>query len=154
MFDFSNLSDYEFEVLTKDVLERLTNQKLRVFKQGKDGGIDVMNGNVNNLLIAQAKRYTTSFSNLKTSLSKLIAKLEKINPKKLYIVTSLGLTPQNLDEIFKMFSKYISDKNQILGKDDLNQLLEKEEYKDIVAKNFKLWMSASKCLDFISRETH
>ena len=55
MFDFSNLSDYEFEILSKDVLSRITGEKLSIFKQGKDGGIDISNGKLNNLLIAQAK---------------------------------------------------------------------------------------------------
>lgn len=154
MFDFSNLSDYEFEILAKDVLSRITGEKLSIFKQGKDGGIDISNGKLNNLLIAQAKRYTTNYTELKRSLIKYKDNVKSISPKKLFIVTSLGLTPNNRKELFEMFSEYMVDENNIIDGNNLSQFLENSENNDIVNKNFKLWMAASNVLsNFIDKHT-
>lgn len=154
MFDFSNLSDYEFEILSKDVLSRITGEKLSIFKQGKDGGIDISNGKLNNLLIAQAKRYTTNYTELKRSLIKYKDNVKSISPKKLFIVTSLGLTPNNRKELFEMFSEYMVDENNIIDGNNLSQFLENSENNDIVNKNFKLWMAASNVLsNFIDKHT-
>ena len=154
MFDFSNLSDYEFEILSKDVLSRITGEKLSIFKQGKDGGIDISNGKLNNLLIAQAKRYTTNYIELKRSLIKYKDNVKSISPKKLFIVTSLGLTPNNRKELFEMFSEYMVDENNIIDGNNLSQFLENSENNDIVNKNFKLWMAASNVLsNFIDKHT-
>ena len=154
MFDFSNLSDYEFEILSKDVLSRITSENLSIFKQGKDGGIDISNGKPSNLLIAQAKRFTTNYSLLKKSLIKYKEDVKNISPKKLFIVTSLGLTPNNKKEIFKMFEDYMQDENNIIDGNNLSQFLEKTENNDIVNKNFKLWMVASNVLsNFIDKHT-
>lgn len=154
MFDFSNLSDYEFEILSKDVLSRITGEKLSIFKQGKDGGIDISNGKLNNLLIAQAKRYTTNYTELKRSLIKYKDNVKSISPKKLFIVTSLGLTPNNRKELFEMFSEYMLDENNIIDGNNLSQFLENSENNDIVNKNFKLWMAASNVLsNFIDKHT-
>ncbi|MGK9185339.1 restriction endonuclease [Priestia filamentosa] len=40
MFDYTNLSPHEFEVLCADILSRELNITLRCFSPGRDGGID------------------------------------------------------------------------------------------------------------------
>lgn len=42
MFNFRNLSDYEFELLCKDILTKeLKIDRLYTFSKGRDGGIDI-----------------------------------------------------------------------------------------------------------------
>ena len=40
MFNYKNLSDYEFEKLCCDIMSKKLGVQLRTFAKGKDGGID------------------------------------------------------------------------------------------------------------------
>ena len=91
---------------------------------------------------------------MKRSLIKYKDNVKSISPKKLFIVTSLGLTPNNRKELFEMFSEYMVDENNIIDGNNLSQFLENSENNDIVNKNFKLWMAASNVLsNFIDKHT-
>lgn len=41
MFNYENLSDYEFELLSCDIMSKKLGIELHTFAKGKDGGIDV-----------------------------------------------------------------------------------------------------------------
>lgn len=41
MYNFNNLSDYEFESLCRDIMERKLQMELSIFPKGRDGGIDI-----------------------------------------------------------------------------------------------------------------
>lgn len=71
MYDFTNLSDVEFEKLCGDILSRKFKVKLRYFAAGRDGGIDLVDDSAQKNLIVQVKHYAkSSFSGLLTSLKK------------------------------------------------------------------------------------
>lgn len=42
MYNYANLSDYEFELLCRDIMEKKLGRSLRCFAPGKDGGVDIM----------------------------------------------------------------------------------------------------------------
>ncbi len=154
-YNFLNLSPFDFENLTRDVLQEHYNINLESFTTGRDKGIDLRySKNSKNDLIVQCKSYN-NYNSLKSNLKKECQKAKTLNPQKYILSTSVGLTPLNKDEIIKIFNGYIKSPSDIFGKDDLNNLL--GQYPEIEKKHFKLWFSSTNILqkllhnDIISR---
>jgi hypothetical protein len=154
-YDFLNLSPFDFEELTRDLLQKYYDIYLESFTTGRDGGIDLRySKEKNNDLIVQCKSYN-NYSSLKSNLKKECQKAKTLNPQKYVLSTSVGLTPLNKDEIIKIFNGYIKSPSDIFGKDDLNNLL--GQFSEIEKKHFKLWFSSTNILqkllsnDIISR---
>jgi len=154
-YDFSNLSTFDFEKLTRDVLQKHYGIYFESFTTGRDKGIDFRySKNSKNDLIVQCKRYD-KYNLLKSNLKKEYQKVKTLNPQKYILSTSVGLTPPNKDEIIKIFNGYIKEPSDIFGKDDLNNLL--GQYPEIEKNHFKLWLSSTNILhkllhnDIISR---
>jgi len=77
MFDFNNLNYWEFEVLCKDIVQKLYGVELRCFKPGRDEGVDVADVATLNSYIIQAKKYKDNFSSLLNVLKTMCLKLKK-----------------------------------------------------------------------------
>ena len=150
MYNLRNLNDYEFEVLCKDIMQKKLNTELRVYKKGRDGGIDIR-AICGRDIVIQVKHYiNSSFSGLKRSLNREIDKVKNIKPSQYYICTSIDLTEANITEIYGMFEDYMENEGYIIDGTRINEFLEKEENKDIVKKNYKLWLAASNILELIN----
>ncbi|MCK9217202.1 MAG: hypothetical protein M0P77_04690 [Firmicutes bacterium] len=153
MFDLSNLNDYEFEILCRDIMSEILSMKLYTFPRGIDGGIDICDKNEPHKIVIQVKHYVnSSYSQLKSSLKNEIPKVKKINPKKYYVCTSKSLTLKNRKEILNLFSGYMRDISFILDGNIINTFLERPESKDIIFKNYKLWLSATNVLNIINNQ--
>jgi hypothetical protein len=149
MFNFQNLNDYEFEIVSKDILEKDTGLKFRTFTKGRDGGIDIK-GYIHEGIIAQAKHYIGSApSKVISSMKSELKKVKKLNPEKYYIFTSRGLSPDNIDEIYEIYKDYMDSKENIYDGTRIDDLLNQDEYKDIVKKHYKLWLVSSNVLDLV-----
>ena len=74
-------------------------------------------------------------------------KVRRINPDNYYVVTSVGLTPRNKDDIKELFAPYIKDTTQILGSNDINNLL--GNFDDVEKKHYKLWLTSTNILQSI-----
>jgi len=152
-YDFSLLNDKDFELLANDILSRKIGVDFQSFKKGIDKGIDLRyaSNNDENEIIVQVKDYFVSgLSKLKSHLKKLeLKKVRELNPKRYILVTSVGLNPANKEDIKKMFSPYIQNMNDIIGRDDLTVFLSR--HPDIVEKHFKLWLSGTVVLKRILR---
>ena len=93
------------------------------FTEGRDGGIDFRYVlSKDKLSVIQVKRYS-SYQSLLSVLKKEVIKVKKLSPNRYYICTSVGLTPDNKLEIQSIFGEDILNTQDILGKDDLNNLL-------------------------------
>ncbi|MEI0796134.1 restriction endonuclease [Brachyspira pilosicoli] len=150
-YDLTNLNDYEFELLIRDILEKKLGIELRTYAKGKDDGIDIQAYYTENNIIVQVKHYCRStYSSLLNSLKKELDKINKLKPEKYYIVTSLALTPNNIKNIYNMFSSYMSDTSNIIDLSEINKLL--EENTDIVERHYKLWLSSSYILQIINNQ--
>lgn len=150
-YDLTNLNDYEFELLIRDILEKKLGIELRTYAKGKDDGIDIQGYYTENNIIVQVKHYCRStYSSLLNSLKKELEKIDKLKPEKYYIVTSLALTPNNIKNIYNMFSSYMSDTSNIIDSSEINKLL--EENTDIVERHYKLWLSSSSILQIINNQ--
>ncbi|WP_148639429.1 AAA family ATPase [Aquimarina longa] len=137
-YDFLILSSYEFEMLSRDLLQSHLNIYLESFGDGADQGIDLRHSK-GELLIIQAKRYK-SYDSLFQNLKKEVEKVKKLNPERYCLTTSVSLSPQNKEKIIELFSPYIKDSEDIYGKEDFNNLLNKFPS---IEKNFhKLWLSS------------
>ncbi len=146
-YDFSSLNDKDFEMFVCDLLSESFGNRIEYFKTGKDKGIDgrffASNGAET---ILQAKHYAnTDYSGLKSKIkTEELAKVRKLLPNKYIFVTSIPLSHAQKAEIKTLFDPFITREDDVLGREDLNQILSK--YPQIEKKYYRLWMSSTAVL--------
>ena len=141
-YDFKMLSDYEFELLSMDLLMKELKCNLENFEKGRDQGIDLRySKNSENTIIVQCKHYANSkYSDLKNSIKNELPKIKKLKPKRYILVTSMGLTPRRKEEIFKLLDNNCKQLSDIYDRNSINMLLCK--YPEIEQSNYKLWLTS------------
>ncbi|WGL54616.1 restriction endonuclease [Kluyvera intermedia] len=144
-YDFRALNDKEFERLTIDLLSQREKTTIERFKPGRDGGIDGYYFS-SEVVIIQAKHYVnTGYKGLlRTLRNEELDKVKKINPDRYIIITSVGLSPANKQEIMNLFSPFIINTNDIIGQEGINDLI--TNYPDVEKNHYKLWLSSSNIL--------
>ncbi len=149
MYDFKSLSSYDFELLVRDLLQKKVGVIFESFKSGRDKGIDLRySENKQNNIIVQCKHYAgTGVRGLIASLKKEVKKVNKLQPVRYIVATSVGLTPENKKNILKMFTPYCNNTGDILGNEDLNNLL--TIHQDIEKIHYKLWLTSTSLLEMI-----
>lgn len=149
-YDFTTLNASDFENLVCDLLnvnEGGGKLAFNTFKPGRDKGIDLLKSTpeTDYAAIVQVKHYAgSSFSKLKSELQKERAKVDLLRPLRYIVATSQGLTPENKESIKAIFYPYIQSAADILGRDDLNNLL--TLFPNIEQANYKLWFSGVSAL--------
>ena len=149
-YDFKSLSPWEFEQLSRDLLKAGIGMEFELFKTGRDQGIDLRySKSKNSEVIAQCKHYAnSSFSNLKTNIKNdEIGKIIKLSPQRYLLITSLGMTPGNKNEIAEILGKYLLSFSDIVTRETLNGWL--GDYPDIEKRHIKLWATTSAVLERI-----
>ncbi|WP_127845638.1 nSTAND3 domain-containing NTPase [Psychroflexus aestuariivivens] len=150
-YNFLNLSSFEFENFSRDILQEKFDVFFESFTSGQDGGIDLRaTVSKEENIIVQAKRYT-KYSDLKSTLKTELKSVKTLNPDRYIITTSVGLTPPNKNEILKMFHPYIKSTEDIFGKNDLNNLL--GLYPKVEERYYKLWLSSTNILKRLVHST-
>lgn len=156
MYDFKELNDKEFELLTRDLLQKELCLRLETFSPGKDQGIDCLYNIDNNLdIVVQCKHYANSnFSVLFNKLKKEeLKKIKKLQPQRYILVTSLSLTLNNKQKIIELFGGYIKNTSDIIDNNSLNNFL--NDYPEIKKNYSKLWIKDSDYIEnLINRQTH
>ena len=97
-YTFADLSPLDFEILSRDLLQKELQITLESFKPGRDGGIDFRCfTETQKTLVVQCKHYAGSgLAQLMSDLkNKEVAKLQKLQPTRYILVTSVALTPAN-----------------------------------------------------------
>lgn len=146
-YDFLILQYNEFEHLTRDLLQKKEKVFVESFTSGKDGGVDLRFAKVKGEnTIVQAKR-VKDYPLLKRTLLKEVAKVKALNPDRYIISTSVGLTPENKTELQNIFRPYVLSTEDILGRDDLNNLLGQNS--DVEKQYYKLWLGSTAVLEDI-----
>lgn len=147
-YDFQILQPNEFECLTRDLLQKREKIYIESFTPGRDGGIDLRfaSASPRGTTIVQAKRYR-DYDSLLRVLKQEVQKVRRLNPKRYILSTSVGLTPGNKEEIIKLFAPFILNPSDILGKDELNNLL--GQFHDIEDQYYKLWIGSTNVMDRI-----
>ena len=96
-------------------------------------------------LIVQCKHYVqTGYSGLLGALKKETAKVKRLAPARYCVATSVPLSPQNKEEIQRLFVPFCGTAKDIFGQEDLNNLL--GQFPDIERKHFKLWLTSTTLL--------
>ena len=117
------------------------------FKPGQDGGVDLRGWSGNGQqIVVQCKHYAgSSVADLLNQLKKKERpKVEKLEPARYILATSLGLSPKNKDDILEVLRPFCKSTADILGGRDLNNLLGK--HAEIERQHFKLWIASTPVL--------
>jgi hypothetical protein len=144
-YNLQILSPYEFEMLSRDLLQKHLNIYLESFGEGQDGGID-LRCSKGEYLVVQAKRYK-DFASLFSNLKLEQIKVEKLKPERYIITTSASLSPGNKKNIKDLFKPYIKSNEDIFGKEDLNNLL--TSFPEVEKNYYKLWLASIDVLNNI-----
>ena len=150
MLNYGNLNDVEFEYLCQDIMQSKLNTVLHRFARGQDGGIDLAdNVNTNNIIV-QVKHYmNSSATQLVASLKNELDKVKKLTPKQYYICCSKELSPQKVNEIYNLFSDYMTSPSNIITLNDIDDFLTDPANIEILKKHFKLWIESTEILQDI-----
>lgn len=144
MYPFNTLSPNEFENLAADLVGAIQNRYFQRFAEGPDSGIDGLVDK--DKWIIQAKRYKNT-SDLLSKIKSEKQKLDKLKPKRYFLVTSCSLTPKNKIDIQNSLTPHIISTDDILALDDLDSLI--KDYPKILRKYHKLWLESTEELEFI-----
>jgi nucleoside-triphosphatase THEP1 len=148
-YDFRTLNDKEFEVLCVDLLGESVGHRLERFKPGKDSGVDgryfTSSGRE---VVLQCKHWVN------TPIEQLIrrlkdeerAKVSRLKPLRYLLAVSNPLSRADKRAIKKALSPFIKTASDIIGREDLNDLLSKS--KDIERRHYKLWIASSNVLQY------
>lgn len=153
-FNLNNLSSYDFELLCRDIMKKKLglDTELFTFKTGKDGGIDICSSEISDIkVIIQAKHYIGSkFSDLKKVMNNEKEKVQNINPKNYYLITSLKLSKNDKIEIIEIIGEnFMKDISHIISYEDINRFLDDPQNIDILKKHYKLWLFSTNVFELI-----
>ena len=143
-YDFQSLSTYDFELLARDLLQQELGIRLESFGRGPDAGIDFRFRTLDGDTVVQCKHYR-DFDVLFRILKRDEApKVQRLQPRRYILVLSASLTPKRKEDILKLFSPYCQGTPDILGREDVNNLLGRHE--KIERKSIKLWLTSEAVL--------
>ncbi|WP_261405029.1 toll/interleukin-1 receptor domain-containing protein [Chenggangzhangella methanolivorans] len=135
---FANLSATDFEELSRDLIGCALEARFEGFTPGPDGGIDGRHSVGSNTTILQAKHLErSSFSDLKRTMRKERASIDRLAPQRYVLTTSQGLTPSNKKALREIIGPSLQSERDIFGADDLNGLL--RAFPDVEKAHPKLW---------------
>jgi energy-coupling factor transporter ATP-binding protein EcfA2 len=148
MYDFRTLSPLDFEELVRDLLQAEFGLRLESFGPGRDLGIDFRFAAGGGNAIVQAKHYPDSHTDaLVRAASRENAKVEKLKPARYIFATSASLSPPLKAKLQKALPSAPLAVDDILGREDLNNLLGRHQ--EIEKKHFKLWLASTAVLERI-----
>lgn len=149
--DFSSLSDQDFESLSCDILSRRDGNNFERFKKGRDGGVDGRYFSKNGgEVILQCKHWAKSgLPALLRSLENVeLMKIQKLAPERYILCTSVELSRSDKSRIRAILSPYVKREDDILGQEDLNDLLGRNP--EIESRHYKLWLRSEAILRSIT----
>jgi adenylate kinase family enzyme len=146
-YDFRTLNDKEFEVLATDLLSKRDGFKYERFKPGRDAGVDGRYFRRDGTeVILQCKHWLSS------SLERLtrhlhedeLPKIQRLNPARYVLVISHSLSRKDKALISAALSPYIASPADIVGREDLNDLL--SDNSEVELRHYKLWIASTSVL--------
>lgn len=142
-YDFLPLSPADLEDLVRDLLQAELGARLESFASGRDRGIDLRHANDRgSSLIVQCKHYARSgFDALLRDLAKKeLPKIRSLNPSRYLLATSVRMTPDRKSRLIQTLRPYVLEPADILGCEDLNNLLGR--HSEVEARHHKLWLTS------------
>lgn len=150
-YNLLELSSVDFENIICDLFQKSLNLKFETFKEGKDGGIDVLTRvDGRNHIVIQCKRYK-NYSDLKSNIKNSEQlKAKGIICDKYLLLTTVELSNANKKELQSLSNGYIKNSDDIYGKEDIDILIRK--YPDVIHAYPKLWLPAREVLESLLLE--
>ncbi|SGY93090.1 Putative uncharacterized protein [Moritella viscosa] len=146
-YSFDSLNDKEFEELVNDLLTKDLGKRVIRYAPGRDLGIDgkvILNDST---IIIQSKHYIKSgFAKLLASLKKEKPKVEKLNPERYIVATSIDLTPANVTSLVEALSPYLKEED-VYFKATINDLL--KSHPQVEKDHYKLWLTSTNVLNHL-----
>ncbi|KQU47397.1 hypothetical protein ASG67_14145 [Sphingomonas sp. Leaf339] len=150
MNDFHDLSPLDFEELVRDLLQAHWSRRLESFGPGKDQGVDVRYLAGPERIVVQAKHYVRSGPTaLVRAMGHECAKAAALQPSRYLLATSVSMTPSLKAQIVAAMPGVPLAEIDILGREDLNNLL--GLHPEVEQRHFKLWLASSAVLERIVR---
>jgi Restriction endonuclease len=159
-FDLGRLSDYDFEVVCKDLFEEILGVRLEIFARGRDRGVDLRHmADDKASLVIQCKHWIRSGSRkLITHMrAKEHPKITDLRPDRYILVTSVELSPEAKATLQQDLSPYVQTTGDLWGLNEIAEELRKRPA--LVRRHFKLWLGSTAVLrdvlhqDIIIRST-
>ena len=141
--NYMNLSPDDFERLAQDIMQRVLGVKLHRYTPGPDDGIDLCNNIKTNEIVVQCKRIDDA-ANLINKLRNVEKnKIENLypRPKRYYVFTSAGLTPNRKKEVLNLFSDYMQSEENIIDRIAIEEFFNNEENHDLILRHKALFES-------------
>lgn len=153
-YDFHNcLSPREFEEFARDVLQIKEQIPFEISGRGKDGGVDLRYWSCETKIIVQIKCFQNNFRQLHSVLKNQEKQKAKIlNPTRYILVISFALKFTERDKIFELFEGLIINRDDIIDRNDLNNLLGNKQYFNVEKTHYKLWISSTNVLTTLIEE--
>jgi hypothetical protein len=152
--DLARLSDFDFELVCRDLFEDVLGVPFEVFTRGADGGIDLRHlADDGGSTIIQCKHWMHSGS---AALLRQIQRTERpkiavLKPQRYILLTSASLTVAMKAKLQDVLSPYVRRPGDIYGAEQLVEELRKRP--EIVLRHFKLWLSSTTVLQgLLNRE--
>ncbi|XQA65506.1 restriction endonuclease [Xanthomonas sacchari] len=148
-YDFRQLSDKEFESFCCDLLSREFSNRFERFRPGRDAGVDGRFFSDKGEVILQCKHWlNTPLSQLINALSRDEApKVVRLAPVRYVLAVSHALSRTDKKKICEVFSPFIRSADDVLGREDLNDILAK--HTEVERRHYKLWIASSTVLTSI-----
>lgn len=150
-YNFSDISDFEFEELCRDLMQEELGLSLELFTPGRDQGIDFryvgVAENGHRTIIGQCKRWADgTFQRLLRHLSRdELPKVRQLAPERYILMTSVELNPNRKSDINNAFVPWIQSSQDIRGRDDLTGMLAR--FHNVERRHIKLWLTSGDVLD-------
>jgi hypothetical protein len=153
-YDFHSLLEpLEFEKLVCDIVQNRDAITLKMYKEGRDLGIDGLYVNGDLKIIVQVKRYQSDFNRLYRELKNELPKVRKLTPNRYILGVSMDFSPHQENRIIELFQGFILNNHDILSKKDLNRFLEDPIHKQTLLRYPKLWFPNANVLEKVLVET-
>ena len=150
-YNFSEISDFEFEALCRDLLQEELGLSFELFTPGPDRGIDIRylgcQENEGHTIVGQCKRWAEdAFVSLLSHLSREeLPKIRKLDPQRYIVMTSVQLTPDRKDRIVSSLEPWMQTPKDVMGKHDISGLLAR--HSEVERRHIKLWLTSTEVLD-------
>lgn len=148
-YTFHALSPYDLEILTRDLLQAELGIRLESFTHGRDRGIDLRYAEAHsNDLVVQVKHFVRSgWNSLLRAVAAEFPKIQTLSPRRYILVTSVPLNPDRKAILHKALGRYCLSPEDILGQEDLNNLLAR--HPGVERQHYKLWLTSVPILERI-----
>ncbi|GAB3446281.1 nSTAND3 domain-containing NTPase [Actinophytocola sediminis] len=149
-FDLSRLTDFDFEIVCKDLFSSILGKNLELFSPGRDHGVDLryLSPGSEHVVI-QCKHWSRSgrAALLRHMRNIELSKIRRSKPTRYILATTVEMTKETKDELFNLLSPFTISPSDIYSVTDIVAKL--NEHPDVVRRHLRLWLSNTTVLQTI-----